>query len=107
MPVAVLAKLNEPRRKRTRCERQAPRPDREGRPRLREAAAQEAVVQMRLVRLEHLLAVLEPAGDDERRADDRYGEDEQGKEEGDGRPGLEQALHRDRRKHEAEQERAR
>ena len=86
---------------------ETPHPDRHRRLRLREPAAQEAVVQVRLVAFEHVLAVLQPPRDDERRVDDRHGEHEQREEQGDGRRSLQQALHRHGREHEAEQERAR
>ena len=59
-------------------------------------------MQMRLVALEHPLAVLQAARDHERRVDDRHGEHEQREEQGDGRRSLEQALHGDGGQHEAE-----
>ena len=63
-------------------------------------------MEVRLVGGREPLAVLQPSRDDERRVEDRHGEDEQRQEEHDRRRGLEEPLHRDRSEQEAERERA-
>ena len=62
---------------------------------------------MGLVRRRHPLAVLEPAGDDERRVDDRHREDEQRQQQHDRGGRLQKPLDRHRREEEAEDECAR
>src|SRR5436309_3059946 len=71
VPLAVRVRPDEARAERRRREHGAPGPDVDGRAHLGKPAAQEAIVQVRLIRNEHLLAVLEPARDDERRVHDR------------------------------------
>ena len=102
MPLAVGVRTDEARAERGDRERPAPRPDVDRGADLREPAAKEAVVQVRLVGFEDPLAVLQAACDDERRVDDRDGEHEQREEQRDDRRGLEQALQWDRREHEPE-----
>ena len=89
---AVRAERDEARRECPGGEREAPTPDRERRPRLAEAAAEEPVVQVSLIGDEDLLAVLQPARDDERRVDDRDREHEQREEQRDRGRSLQQAL---------------
>ena len=59
------------------------------------------------VGLVHRLAVLEPLGDDERRVEDRYGQDEQREQERCDGGRLQEALDGERAQREAEQQRAR
>ena len=75
-------------------------------PPLREPDVRETVMEVRAVRLVQRTPVLQPLGEDERRVHDRHGEHDQREEQGDGGRRFQEALHRERRENEAEQERS-
>jgi hypothetical protein len=74
---------------------------------LGEPDAHEAVVEVVVVGAERRAAVLEPLEDHERRVEDRHGQHEHRRDEGDRGGRLEQPVERERGEQEAERERAR